>query len=314
MRDATRWQSWVQPVIAEFGEEKVAAVWVTGIEERHQYQLGNYLQQALELEARPDFRMRDLEGGLFIIGGQKIDLDHLQGLSERFGTVKRVFPELRLVEVAVDTSVVREASRELIRKLEDPSEGAFYTLNYNELAQIDKTRVEAAIRRLARAEPVRRRKDITARLALLLGEKHSAEVYGQIADALKIWSEEDDGVDEIVAEIGLEIFGEGKEVPSGIVEFLSARKTSSAAPFLVKLWEKNPSQMQGDLEKFGSALERFLWEYLENEEVSLQKAAVTLLGTIGTDASLSSLKKMVANTQNEELKSLAESTMGRIRG
>ena len=224
----TRWKAAVLPLIASGNETEVAAIWVRSMAEFHKQQVRAYLTQELGLPIRPDFReLKD--GGIFVMSGIPLDLDQVEFAVERFGTVEQVIPELRLVQMQVNTAVLGEISSELTAKLNNPEDGAFYSLNYAELIALERGRVKDAIRRLSSAEPIRMRKDITVRLVGLLGEDFDGETYGNIAAALQKWSEEGDGADRILADIAAKKRSRGLKIPDEVLRFISERKTPSAA-------------------------------------------------------------------------------------
>lgn len=307
----TRWEAAVLPLVSNGDETQVAAIWVRSMAEFHKSQIRSYLSQELALPVRPDFReLRD--GGLFVLSGIPLDLDQVEFVVERFGEVEQVIPELRLVQMQVNTAVLGEVSSELTSKLNNSQDGAFYSLNYAELIALDRGRVKDAIRRLAMAEPIRMRGDITVRLVGLLSAEQDVETYGNIAAALEVWSEEGDGADRILVELAGEMRGRGLKVPDEILRFLSERKTPSAKALLVEMWAEEPSSRQRFVEVYGAEAAAAVIPYLRSTKPGLPRSAARLLGQIGTSEQLAPMREALSGAQEKELKVLLQEAIDRI--
>lgn len=306
----TRWKAEVLPLITEGEENQVAAVWVRAMDEFHRVQIQNYLKQAFELSARPSFReLRD--GGIFVMSGIDFDLDWVEATVERFGEIEQVIPELRLVQMKVNSTVLGEVSNELTGKLNNPDDGAFYPLNYAELIALDQDRVKDAIRRLALAEPIRMRKDITVRLVGLLREEYDQETFGNLAQALKIWSEPGDGAERIVTDLGIRMRTRGQQVPDGMLQFLAERKPPEAAGLMVDLWAEDSTARQRFLEEYGSLAASRLVDFLGAEEKGLARSAARLLSKIGTKNEVPEMRKALAATNEDEMKLVLQEAISR---
>ena len=306
----TRWKAAVLPLVSEGDDTHVVAIWVRTMHEFHRLQIQGYLKQEFSLAARPDFRvLRD--GGLFVMSGIPFDLDRVEVAVERFGEIEQVIPELRLIQMQVNSTVLGEVSNKLTGKLNDPEDGAFYSLNYAELIALDRERVKDAIRRLTLAEPIRMRKDITVRLVGLLRGEYDEETLGNLAKALKIWSEPGDGADRIVTDLGLKMITQGKTVPDEILQFLAERKTPEAAALLVSLWAEDSTARQRFLEEYGSQAAPRLVDYLGSDDVGLSRSAARLLGKIGTKQQVEEMKKVLASSQDSEFKLILQDAITR---
>ncbi|MEM9081888.1 MAG: hypothetical protein AAGC74_14485 [Verrucomicrobiota bacterium] len=309
----TRWTAAIQPLLVSQGEGNVAVVWAGGMEERFRFQLQNYLKQVFRTASAPTFYNRE-DGGIFIIERREVDLDRVAASSERFGEVEEVYPDLRIVQVKVDVTVLSEPSVEVAAKLNDPTEGAFYALNWEELAHLDQERVEDAVRRLSRAEPLSLRADITARLAALVKEEQDDDFYGELAKALLVWSEPGDDSEKLVAAVGNQIQLEGKRVPQGVLDFVAERQVPEASAFLVNLWAETPRQMQGYLETYGAGLQGLILPYLGDSNPGIARSAASLLSTIATPSVLGELRAARAKAVDEEVKLTLQKAIGRLGG
>ena len=309
----TRWESAVLPLVTTGDEEKVVAIWVRSMEEFHRLQLQNYLQQEFGLAIRPDFRsLRD--GGLFVMSGPAFDLDRVESSVERFGEVEQVFPELRLIQMQVNATVLGEqsSSNEITAKLNNPKDGAFYSLNYDELIALDRERVKNAVIRLSNAEPIRLRKDITVRLVGLLGGNQDSDTYENLAQALSVWSEEGDGADRVLVGLAGKIRARGQEVPDAILRFWAERKTPEAATLMVELWVEDPTGNTRFLEAYGSQAAPLVSGYLRSQDNSLARSAVKVMRQIGTKEHLPQMREALTGSSNEEFKLALEEAIARV--
>ena len=309
----TRWFATVQPTLVSGEEANIAAVWVQGMESYQRLQLQNYLEEVLQLRALPSFRELLSGGGLFLIERRSLlDLDELEGVVGRFGEVEQTFPDLRLIQMTLEPSVLSEVSDEQNIKLVDSTQGAFYSLNFQELRALQKARVKAAINRLAAAEPVRMRKDITSRLASLLTVPQDAETYGELAAALEVWSEPGDGADDVISKIALNMRERGQTIPEGILKFLISRKTPSAAVLLVELWQENPSTRRASIENYGSTAAPLIASFLRSSDASVARNAAVLLGKIGTKAELPQMQEALTGASNDSFKAVLQESIEQV--
>ncbi len=306
----TRWEAEVLPAISRSSEDNVAAIWVRSMELFHHVQIQSYLKQEFSLPVRPTFRdLRD--GGIFVMSGMPFDLDEVEAMVERFGDIEQVIPELRLIQMQVKPGVLGEVSNELTGKLNNSEDEAFYSLNKEELIALDRDRVKDAIRRLALAEPIRLRKDITVRLVGLLREEHDEETYGNLAKALAVWSEPGDGAERIVTDLGVRMRARGRKVPEGMLQFLAERKPPEAAALMASLWAEDSTSRQRFLEEYGSLAAPQLIGYLQSTEPGLARSAARLLAKIGTASEVGEMRKVLASSQDEELKDALRDAISR---
>ena len=311
--EMTRWKSAVLPLVSSGDEEQVVAVWVRAMEEFHRLQLQNYLKQEFDLANRPDFRvLRD--GGLFVMSGSPFDLDRVEASVERFGEIEQVIPELRLIQMQVNATVLgdQSSSNEITNKLNNPSDGAFYSLNYAELIALDRERVKQAVIRLSNAEPVRMRKDITVRLVGLLGGRQDTETYGNLAQALNVWSEEGDGADRALVGLVGKMREQRQEVPDAILRFWAERKTPEAASLMVQLWAEDPVSRNRFVESYGSQAATSVSFYLRSSEDGLARSAARLMGQIGTKDHLPQMREALTGSGNEEFKRVLQEAIERV--
>ena len=307
--EITRWEAEVQSLLGTMDASQVVAVWVRSMEEFHGRQIQSYLED--EMGVYPSFRSLT-DGGIFVMSGIPLNLNNLEAASERFGEVEEVHPDLRLVQVKVNSLVLGEISSELLSKMNDQSDGAFYSLNFKELVSIDRSRVKDALTRLALAEPVQMRKDITVRLVGLLSSKQEPETFGQIAKALSVWSEEGDGAGPVLVNIAQKMRQRGDKVPIELLNFLAKRKTPSANVLFVELWSESPVERQGVLVEYGEPAASLLTAFLRSSEARLRRSAALALGQVGTKDELAVMREALTETDDEEFKELLQEAITRV--
>lgn len=301
----TRWKATVQPAIVSGREGEVVGIWVRGIEEYLHLEIQNYLKESFNLPFKPDFRMLN-DGGIFLMTGVPIDLAEVEGRVSRFGFVEQVFPEMCLIQMSVNDAVLGQNATAISSKLNDPSNEAFYSLNYNELQALDPIRVEAAVKRLRLAEPLQLRADITVRLVALLNEEQDASLYEDLAEALLIWSEPGDGADQIMVGITERMHAAEKAIPSGIITFLVKRKTPAAAPLLTMLWSESPGTLQSTLISYGSNAAALVVPYLTSDLPALSRSAAMILAEIGRPEDLVRMREILEGAVDPNFRELLE--------
>ena len=278
--------------------EFVAAIWVPVMEERFKFQIQNYLQRKSGSDERPSFYRRE-EGGLFVIDGPRLPMDRVEAMAERFGVVKETYPEIRLLEVALDASRLLGVSKEQMGKLTDKNHPAFYAVNLGELEHIDLDRVSEAVRRLADAEPLRFRVEISRRLVELLGEESESEFKGDVCRALLVWSEDGDGAEQAVAIAAKEVLGRGETMPRPMLEFMVSRKSPEAVPILEVLWMEDPTAWEPIIAEIGPAAEDAVLKHLDDEDAGVRISAVQLLKRVGTKKCVEPLRALLPSADDE---------------
>ncbi len=309
----TRWEAAVFPVIGQGDETHVAAVWVRSMEEFHGRQVQNYLAQQFGLPENPYFRELGSDGGIFVMSGIPFELDDVEAVVERFGEVEQTIPELRLIQMQANPAVLGEVSSRLTAKLNDPNDGSFYPLNHAELIALDRERVKRAIDRLSLAKPIRMRKDITVRLVALLSEDFDEATFDQLAKAIEIWSEDGDGAERVVADLGVRMRAQGRKIPDGMLNFIATRKPAAAASLMVDVWSRDPTSKQRFVAQYGSQAAPLLPSYLTSDDSGVRRSAARLLGQIGGKEQLTSMREAMNETSDSELKSILVESIARIQ-
>lgn len=307
----TRWKATVQPAMVAGRQGEVVGIWVRGMEEYLNIEIENYLRNTFDLPHKPDFRMLD-DGGIFVMTGIPFDLEEVEARVGRFGSVEQVFPEMSLIQMSVNGEVLGQNAAAISSKLNDPTNEAFYSLNYNELKALDPARVQAAVKRLRLAPPAQLRKDITVRLVALLNDEQDAELYEDLAEALLVWSEPGDGADQVMVGITERMDAAGKKIPDGIISFLVQRKTPSAAPLLTTFWVESPGTLQGKLIDYGPSIADEVVAYLSSETPAISRSAAIILGEVATTDQLEVMREVLQGAVDSSFRNVLERSIRNV--
>jgi hypothetical protein len=258
-----------------------AGIWLRGLEGYHRLQIKDYIVRNTGADPSSHMYPR-IPDYLMVVSGGPEDLSELARLCERFGEVKRVIDDLRVIEVAVDNDSFLEGP---LDKLTDRENPAFYELNRREMESIDLERARNAITRLTDAEPKLYRKDIVARMLQLMKEGDLA-MQDQICRALLVWAEPDDGsVAAVRAALGkLSPTAEG--VPDSMVKFLAAAQDEGSIPMVDALWVADHNRWEELYGSFGPAIEERVLGHFGGASPSMKRSAARLLGRVGGRASI----------------------------
>ncbi|OYV05914.1 MAG: hypothetical protein CFE26_09060, partial [Verrucomicrobiales bacterium VVV1] len=158
--------------------------------------------------------------------------------------------------------------------------------NRRELESIDLERCRKAVKRLAEAEPISYRDDITRRLIQLLKEA-DAPLQGDICRALEIWAQPDDVKATDATGLALQKLSLAKTPPPReMVEFLVKRKSEVVAPILDRLWAADSTVWEQLYGEIGPEIEPLVMARFKSASVPLKHSAMRLLARVGGKASL----------------------------
>lgn len=276
-----------------FPKESVVGLWAPTMKERFKYQIQRYLHRKTNTGERPSFYNRQ-GGSLIVIEGTQLSLAEVEAVVDRFATVEDVYPNLRVLKIAIDGERLLEPSPELEKKLNDKSHQSFYAHNKAELDHIVIDRVRDAAQRLATVEPIRFRPEIAKKLVTLLEEDNDPEYQEVITRAIAVWSVPGDGAEAAVARVAQRLLIDGSEVPDEMIRFLIERDAPEVIAILEQLWEEDPSSWQPYVVDVGSEAEEFVAENLGIADPGVQRSAATILRKIGTAKSVPALQRALA--------------------
>jgi len=289
-------------------EQKAFGIYITNMIGRNKYTARDYLIRDAGAGFSSHLYPRDNDNYLMILTGVEKNIEEVAKIAGRLGRTEEIHPEIGVVVVSVENNQFLAGSAE---KLNDRSNPAFYDLNRRELESIDLDRVNRAVDRLADAEPSLYRTDITLTLIGLL-TKSGVSFHDSISRALLKWAEDPNPA----AEAGLEVIqGYGAKnlaPPEELVTLIAKAGNPEAVPAIIELWIKNPVLWNKPLVKFGSAAEPLVLDQIDAETPALRRSAVEILGQIGTEESLVSLRETLME-EDPELQVLAERAIRRIQ-
>jgi predicted Zn finger-like uncharacterized protein len=299
----------VEAEIAAAGApERVTAIWLRGMRERHKWTVEDYLLRVTRADHGSHLYPRGDQGFLMVLTGMEQEIGETAQACKRIGRVERVIRSLRVIEVHLDANMFAEAP---IERLSDVSGDAFYALNLKELGSIDLGRVERAVQRLSNAEPAQFRSDISGRLIELLSEA-PLELCEKIAEALVVWSLPDDGADEAVLAVVRRFEKRGKRVGEGVLGFLVRRQVAEVQPSLHKRWVEEPDSWEELYAELGDPARVAMLAALAEERISIRDSAVRILGRVGNAATIPALEAL-KDGRDPELDSSITRSIAQIR-
>lgn len=265
----------------ELAGRSAAGIWLRGLQGSHKLKIRDYIVRSTGADPRSHIYPRE-QDYLLVVSGISGNVSELAKLCNRFGEVKRVIDELRVIEVEVNNTSFDEGPLDKLSNKEDP---AFYELNRREIESIDLARAQTSIVRLADVEPKLYRKDIVARMVQLLKEG-DLEMQGQIARALQVWAEPGDGTEVAVRTAMMKISPQAGLTPESMVKFLAMRKDTAAIPYVDALWAFDHNRWEEVYGSFGPEVEEKVIARFAGTTGSIRRSAARLLGRVGTKASI----------------------------
>lgn len=275
--------------------KKAYGIYLAGILDRNKLTARDYLVlETLAGESSHPYPRND-KNHLLVLTETDMDFDQVAQVAGTLGKVTETHPEIDLMVVQVDNGLFVAGSTE---KLNDRSHPAFYELNRRELESIDPERIKEAVERLADSDATLLRSDISGVLIKLL-QKPGITFHGSIARALLKWAD-DPGP---AAEAGLKTLEsyalEEISPPEHLVRLVADHKDPQAIPTMVSIWEKNTVIWDKELVKFGPPIEALVLERINSAQPPLRRAAIKMLGEVGTGSSLPLLRKALGDADPE---------------
>lgn len=280
--------------LAEKGGNSGRAIglWLREMKESNKLLIRDHLVRETGADPDSNLYVRDRGDWLMVLSGVKRPIEEIAAIAGKLGhggKAERIYPDLNLVEIAVDNAAFVEGP---IETLNDKSSPMFYELNKRELDSIDPDRARRAVKRLADAEPKIYREDIARRLSQLLRDADATDA-GHICQALMTWSTPEQTFATTAAVESLKrLHANGVTPPREMIAFLVARKETSIAPVLDEIWAKDHTSWEQYYGELGPAIEPLVLSHLENGSIMLRHSAVRLLARVGTPASLPKIEAL----------------------
>ena len=284
----------LEETLITYGEERIKngqtayGIWLREMRLSHKSQVSDYLKRVLSASDNSWMYSRPPSDYLMVLDRVSPDLTAIIKHCERFGKVRRTWPELHLLEVVVDPTHFAQPK---MSDVTDPNNPSFYQRNRNELGSIDTQRALAAVKRLGSAPPTAFRSDIVNRLHELL-QLNDDDMQAAVTRTLDQWTEDNDGSLAAVREAAKSYFERNQTLPRSMVEFLTSRRDEASVDLLHQLWLTDMSGWETKYGDMGSLIEDKVLATLPQLEPSDQFSAVRLLRRVGTEKSLAPLQAL----------------------
>lgn len=288
-------------------DRKAYGIYLTDMLDRNKLTARDYLVRESNAGMSSHPYPRNNNNYLLVLTEADIDFDAVVAIAGTLGKVTETHPEIGVMVVQINNELFVAGSTE---KLNDTSHPSFYELNHRELQSIDLGRVQQAVERLADSEAKLLRSDISAVLMQLL-EKPGITFHDSIARALLKWSDDPAPVAAVALKTLKSYLSQKTSPPEHLVRLVSNHKDPLAIETMVAIWETNTVLWDKELVKFGQPIEPFVLEKLSSEQLSLRRAAIKMLGNIGTEKSLPMLRSAI-NDEDPEIRVLAERSIQQI--
>ncbi len=291
----------VDEAIRQHPKESVVGIYLRNVNEVMRGKIASYLYNATDKVSRETVYKRGDNGtdGLILLVDQKLTIDEIAALCEKFGRIEKIDKNLRLVDISVESAKISMIDR---YKMLDPNSLDFEAQNLKALQSFDPQEQMNAVKRLAGAPPRALRDDITQQLMSMLSVS-SEDLQLEIINALKTWALPNSGAGPVVLEAVKGLHAKGK-VSINAMELLVDHKVKGGEVILLELWEKNPAVWSETLMKLGEGAEVLLLPKLKEMDVSHVTAAADILGKVGTKATIEYIRGILPEMDEHRKKSL----------
>ncbi len=300
------------------GEDYVVGIFVQNINGRQYNEIEKYLLKALSIppsEGINRYRRNNEKDSLLVISGLPLDFDTVvRRCSERLGEVT-TYPEHRLIDLKLSSSLFSEPDEDLLRKLTNPEHPAFFSNNLNELKALDPTRVKDAVGRLANVRPeiqLMHEDKIVPEFMRILANESDPSLLSDLGKALRIWASGQTACVDSAAKNVKKWMENDIVVPKSFVNYLTDNSSKDAPMIIDLLWGKDPELWSQQYVALGSGAESRLLFHLEESPLNLKKSAILILDRVGTSKSLPALEKM-RTSGDAEVKIIAQSAIDAIK-
>jgi predicted Zn finger-like uncharacterized protein len=298
----------IERLSREQSPRHAVGIWLRDLQERNRFLIMDYILRATGADPQSHYYPRGNGDFLMVVTGIDMPLEEVAKVAEPLGSVKRVIPEIAVIEVRVNNENFVEGP---IEKLTDRNNPAFYDLNKRELESIDLERIERAVKRLAEAEPKIYRSDITGRLISLLTTPE-VKFKGAICDALATWSEDPAPAAEAALKVADKLLARKAPIPEEMIALIVKAKNPGVIPIIDSLWSETPSHWEMQYSEIGQAAEPTLLKRFPQTKGWQRQSAVRLLGKVGGANSLPYLEQAKTGA-DPELRVLLDKAIQSIR-
>lgn len=272
----------IERMAGEGNGRRAAGLWLRGLSNNHRYLVRDYILRVTNADPTSHAYPRDGGDYLFVLTGIRQTLQELAQIATVLGESAKIYPEISVIEVRVNSESFVEGPIEKLKNKDDPD---FYALNKRELESIDLERAKRAVQRLADAEPKVFRSDITRKLIGLLGEE-GVSYKANICEALEVWAEiPGPAGDAAVVEIE-KLMKQNQPVPVEMVALPVKEQIPAVIPLLDELWVKEPLVWESLYRDAGPAAEPSVLRRFPETSGNLRYSALRILSRVGGEESL----------------------------
>lgn len=300
------------------GEDYVVGIFIENMTGRQYHEIEKFLMKVLSIppsEGIGRYTRNNDKDSLLVISGLPLDFDTVaRRCDERLGEV-RTYPEYRLIDLKLASTLFSEPSGGLLKKLTDSSHPGFFSNNLNELKALDPTRVRDAVARLASLRPeiqLLHGDKIVPEFMRILAEEDDPALLSDLGKALRIWASGQAACIQVAERNVKKWIETGVVVPKSFVNYLNDNEAEGALAIVDQLWGKDPELWSRQYIDLGSKAEKRLLFHLEESPERLKKSAILILEKTGTDKSLAALEKAKARG-DAEVKIIAQNAIDSIR-
>lgn len=291
----------VKRALLAHSESEVIAVFMRGGSRIAKDKIAGNIYESSNKEDRGVLYERG-NNSLFLMTEQTIDIEELAAICEKFGDVKLVSKELRLIDLLVSEVDMNQSKSPA---LFDSSHKDFYYTNLLALKSIEPSERLSAVCRLGTAAPIAHRDDIVKKLLVLLPESNTEHQLA-IIKALKTWSQLGDGAESAVYLAAVKLY-EADQIDKVTMEFLIERKVENSALMLIELWEKDPVGWGDLLTSLDEGAQDLLLPKLSQLEGISFLSACRILGEVGNGDALSIMNGILGEKNGQSEKTLKAS-------
>lgn len=270
-------------------------LYLIGLSESHRIAVRDYMTRITNADPTSHIYPRDEGNYLFVLTGLEINLERLAALASPLGRIGRIFPEIQVAEIIIDSSVFIEGNPDKLFQRDNPE---FYEQNLRELRSIDLQRIEQAVQRLADAEPSAFRADIAQRLIELLTEP-GVDFHGTIARAIAVWELDIDRAAEVATRASVDLANRGEPVPSELVNLALKRPSEDMVTVLVAQWRNNATLWENHCISMGPPIEQAMLREFAASEGPQRQSAVRILSQTGGEATEQALQEALGDATGE---------------
>jgi len=284
--------------------EKVLAIALMRSKPVHVDTIQAYLASALATSEMPRvFLNRELNGlptTLMVYLDAELSITEAAAKMQKFGSVTKVRPEMRVIEVLVDVDSLSSSHSDVLLA---EAGASFYEANLEELKHIDPSRRLDAIRRLAKVDKLYLQADIVGQLLVLLETPRSPH-RAELVAALNRWCEGNKKVEGVVVSQARKLAVTGEEVPMSYLNFLVDQRVENSGDILIYAWQKDSVVHEATLVRAGKIAEIVLIEMMPELDPFLLQSAANVLRKSGSKDALPALLIAYESANGDVKKSL----------